>query len=163
MTTDTHAMETETESRSRIRFEDLSASEAGDIQRLMRLKAERDSLDQEIKYLTTWARKTIARDCTPDENATVQWDGEDGRTYAVTVSKATALPSVDIEALAGINPELLNEITKTEIVVVRDRLDDARRFGFFAKGRPEAAAYSEARGTRRVTFTAIDRKEAGNG
>jgi hypothetical protein len=126
---------------------DISDQDLDDIKRLSRLKRDRDSLDQEIEFLTEWAAKSIGK----------SYAYEDGDTIVTVSVVRGASTSVDLEVLRGINPDLAEQITKQ--VVDNTRLKEAQNLGFFAGGRAEASSVITAPKKPYVKFTAKPKKE----
>ena len=129
----------------------LTKAEEEDIQRLARLKAERDSLTQEIDYLTEWLAKRIDRDARIDL-------GEEILTATVVRGTTT---KVDLAKLQIIDPDLAKEVTKA--VLDNDKLKTARDLGFFTPGSPEEKAVTTTANKPYVKFTKATKKETASG
>lgn len=127
--------------------EPLDAGEIEDVKRLQRLKAERDSLTQEIDFLTEWLAKRVTKDARIDLGEEI---------LVATVVRGTST-KVDLDKLQSIDPELAKEVTKA--VLDSDKLKKARDLGFFAPGKPETDAISTAINKPYVKFTKTVKKE----
>ena len=126
----------------------LDAAEIEDLNRLQRLKRERDALEQEITFLTEWAAKRITKNAT--------WtDGDTTFTATIVRGKNT---SIDLDALREINPDLADQITKQ--VIDTTKLKQAQDLGFFGNTRPEASAVVVTDKKPYVKFTAKETASA---
>lgn len=125
--------------------QDMLPSEIEDLDRLRRLKAERDALDLEIKYLTEWTRKAV--------HGSAVWEA-DNVTWIVTVSSPPISESIDLDKLNEVNPELVPYLTEQVTVLVEDKVKQAKALGFFAEGKPAHAALVRKEGTPRVSINA---------